>query len=289
MLKLNVTVYDKDGDPQSASLDLGKVVGFEDDGPKITKFELQHGTKLYVDESVGTTGSSQNENGHVAPNDEQGHGDVRGYASIDGKDLFKLTVDAGSDGQDTSRTRFELNLSKDGVDSGLDATAGGDIRLYKDVDGNVLGVANGVTVFKVSVNAGSGSVTLVQYEAIAHGNTSNHDELALIRAGVLKLGVTVYDKDGDSHSASLDLGKVVGFEDDGPSAGITKAAYALDDEGLPNGINGGEGDVTGTNTTVLARWYSTPAPMVCVASPCPGRAYWAPRTSPRPGTPTAKR
>nr|WP_322939308.1 retention module-containing protein [Pseudomonas sp. s4] len=250
VLKLNVTVYDKDGDPQSASLDLGKVVGFEDDGPKITKFELQHGTKLYVDESVGSTGSSQNENGHVAPNDEQGHGDVLGYASIDGKDLFKLTVDAGSDGQDTSRTRFELNLSKDGVDSGLDATAGGDIRLYKDADGNVLGVANGVTVFKVSVNAGSGSVTLVQYEAIAHGNTSNHDELALIRAGVLKLGVTVYDKDGDSHSASLDLGKVVGFEDDGPSAGITKAAYALDDEGLPNGINGGEGDVTGTNTTV---------------------------------------
>ena len=250
VLKLNVTVYDKDGDPQSASLDLGKVVGFEDDGPKITKFELQHGTKLYVDESVGSTGSSQNENGHVAPNDEQGHGDVLGYASIDGKDLFKLTVDAGSDGQDTSRTRFELNLSQDGVDSGLDATAGGDIRLYKDADGNVLGVANGVTVFKVSVNAGSGSVTLVQYEAIVHGNTSNHDELALIRAGVLKLGVTVYDKDGDSHSASLDLGKVVGFEDDGPSAGITKAAYALDDEGLPNGINGGEGDVTGTNTTV---------------------------------------
>lgn len=250
VLKLNVTVYDKDGDSQSASLDLGKVVGFEDDGPKITKFELQHGTKLYVDESVGTTGSSQYENGHVAPNDEQGHGDVLGYASIDGKDLFKLTVDAGSDGQDTSRTRFELNLSQDGVDSGLDATAGGDIRLYKDADGNVLGVANGVTVFKVSVNAGSGSVTLVQYEAIAHGNNSNHDELALIRAGVLKLGVTVYDKDGDSHSASLDLGKVVGFEDDGPSAGITNAAYALDDEGLPNGINGGESDVTGANTTV---------------------------------------
>lgn len=255
-LQYQVTRVDGDGDAvtRTAKVELAggnsSYFSFQDDGPKITKFELQHGTKLYVDESVGSTGSSQNENGHVAPNDEQGHGDVLGYASIDGKDLFKLTVDAGSDGQDTSRTRFELNLSKDGVDSGLDATAGGDIRLYKDADGNVLGVANGVTVFKVSVNAGSGSVTLVQYEAIAHGNTSNHDELALIRAGVLKLGVTVYDKDGDSHSASLDLGKVVGFEDDGPSAGITKAAYALDDEGLPNGINGGEGDVTGANTTV---------------------------------------
>ncbi|WP_192982404.1 DUF5801 repeats-in-toxin domain-containing protein, partial [Pseudomonas sp. EggHat1] len=250
VLKLNVTVYDKDGDSQSASLDLGKIVGFEDDGPKITKFELRHGTKLYVDESVDTTGSSQNEQGHVAPNDEQGHGDVLGYASIDGKDLFRLTVDAGSDGLDASRTRYQLNLSQDGVDSGLDATAGGDIRLYKDGDGNVLGVADGVTVFKISVNAGNGSVTLVQYEAIVHGKTSNHDELALIRAGVLKLGVTVYDKDGDSWSSNLDLGKVVGFEDDGPSACITQAAHALDDEGLPNGINGGEGDVTGANTTV---------------------------------------
>lgn len=250
VLKLNVTVYDKDGDSQSASLDLGKIVGFEDDGPKITKFELRHGTKLYVDESVDTTGSSQNEQGHVAPNDEQGHGNVLGYASIDGKDLFRLTVDAGSDGLDASRTRYQLNLSQDGVDSGLDATAGGDIRLYKDGDGNVLGVADGVTVFKISVNAGNGSVTLVQYEAIIHGKTSNHDELALIRAGVLKLGVTVYDKDGDSWSSNLDLGKVVGFEDDGPSACITQAAHALDDEGLPNGINGGEGDVTGANTTV---------------------------------------
>ncbi|VXB90340.1 retention module-containing protein [Pseudomonas sp. 8O] len=250
VLKLNVTVYDKDGDSQSASLDLGKIVGFEDDGPKLTKFELRHGTKLYVDESVDTTGSSQNEQGHVAPNDEQGHGDVLGYASIDGKDLFRLTVDAGSDGLDASRTRYQLNLSQDGVDSGLDATAGGDIRLYKDGDGNVLGVADGVTVFKISVNAGNGSVTLVQYEAIVHGKTSNHDELALIRAGVLKLGVTVYDKDGDSWSSNLDLGKVVGFEDDGPSACITQAAHALDDEGLPNGINGGEGDVTGANTTV---------------------------------------
>lgn len=250
VLKLNVTVYDKDGDSQSASLDLGKVVGFEDDGPKITKFELRHGTKLYVDESVDTTGSSQNEQGHVAPNDEQGHGYVLGYASIDGKDLFRLTVDAGSDGLDASRTRYQLNLSQDGVDSGLDATAGGDIRLYKDGDGNVLGVADGVTVFKISVNAGNGSVTLVQYEAIVHGKTSNHDELALIRAGVLKLGVTVYDKDGDSWSSNLDLGKVVGFEDDGPSACITQAAHALDDDGLPNGINGGEGDVTGANTTV---------------------------------------
>src|SRR5690606_12934488 len=125
-----------------------------------------------------------------------------------------------------------------------------DIRLYKDADGNVIGVANGVTVFKLTVNATDGSVVLEQYHAIEHDNKGNHDELAKIRAGILKLAVTVYDKDGDSHSASLDLGKVVGFEDDGPSAGITYAAHALDDEGLDKGINGGEGDAPGAHTSV---------------------------------------
>ena len=38
---------------------------------------------------------------------------------------------------------------------------GGDILLFKDGDGNILGKANGVTVFKISVNATDGSVTLV--------------------------------------------------------------------------------------------------------------------------------
>ncbi|WP_322978177.1 retention module-containing protein [Pseudomonas sp. C11] len=250
VLKLGVTIYDKDGDSHSASLDLGKVVGFEDDGPLVTSFALAQGARLYVDESVGQGGSSQNEPGYASPNDEVGHGNLLGYVRVPGADLFSLSVDAGSDGLDASRTRFELNLSSDGVDSGLDATAGGDILLSKGADGNILGTANGVTVFKISVNASNGNVTLEQYQAIEHGNNSSHDELALIKEGLLQLGVTIYDKDGDSHSASLDLGKVVGFEDDGPSAGISQATFALDDEGLANGINGGEGDVPGTYTTV---------------------------------------
>jgi len=256
VLNLGVTVYDNDGDSHSASLDLGKAVGFEDDGPKITAFQLQQGARLYVDESVGTTGSSQNENGHVAPNDEQGHGDVLGYARIAAGSLFSLTVDAGSDGQNASRTRYDLSLNEQGVDSGLDATAGGNILLYKEADGSILGKANGVTVFKISVNAADGSVTLEQYKAIAHGDTGSHDELALIRDGVLNLGVTVYDNDGDSHSASLDLGKVVGFEDDGPSViqpdcaeveesngfttqGVIQADYGSDGGGFDLSANAG--------------------------------------------------
>jgi hypothetical protein len=256
LVKLVATITDKDGDSSSASLELGKAISFKDDGPKITGFELQGGGRVYVDESVGTAGSSRDENGYVAPNDEQGHGNVLGYARIQGSDLFNLATNGGSDGLDASRTQFALSLVSEGVDSGLDATAGGNILLYTDSNGNVLGKVGLDTIFKISVNTVDGSITLEQYKAIAHGNTASHDELALIREGLVKLGVTVYDKDGDSDSASLDLGKVVGFEDDGPSViqpdcaeveesngfttqGVIQADYGSDGGGFDLSANAG--------------------------------------------------
>ncbi|WGL62920.1 retention module-containing protein [Pseudomonas sp. CW003PS] len=171
-LQYQVTRVDGDGDAvtRTAKVELAggnsSYFSFQDDGPKIIKFELGHSVKLYVDESVGKGGSSQNEPGQAAPNDEQGHGNVLGYARINGEKLFKLIADGGSDGLDSGRTRFSLSLASNGVDSGLNATAGGDILLYKEADGTILGKANGVTVFKISVNAADGSVTLVQYKAM---------------------------------------------------------------------------------------------------------------------------
>ncbi len=256
LVKLVATITDKDGDSSSASLELGKAISFKDDGPKITGFELLGGGRVYVDESVGTAGSSRDENGYVAPNDEQGHGNVLGYARIQGSDLFNLTSNGGSDGLDASRTQFALSLVSEGVDSGLDATAGGNILLFTDSNGNVLGKVGQDTIFKISVNTVDGSITLEQYKAIAHVNTASHDEPALIREGLVKLGVTVYDKDGDPDNASLDLGKVVGFEDDGPSViqpdcaelqeqsgfttqGVIQADYGSDGGGFDLSANAG--------------------------------------------------
>ncbi|UFQ96186.1 retention module-containing protein [Pseudomonas wenzhouensis] len=266
-LQYQMILVDGDGDAvtRSESVELagGKssYFSFQDDGPKITAFSIAEEAKLYVDESVGAGGSSQNEPGYAAPNDELGHGSVLGYARIQGKDLFSLSADGGADGLDASRTRFSLSLSANGVDSGLDATAGGDILLFKDADGNILGKANGVTVFKISVNAIDGSVTLEQYQAIKHGDTDSHDELASIKEGVLTLGVTVFDKDGDVQSASLDLGKVVGFEDDGPSAQIALNAQVklILDESLgtdPTDSNAALDDDVSSNT--FPAGYGTP-------------------------------
>ncbi|MEB8288309.1 DUF5801 domain-containing protein, partial [Aeromonas veronii] len=137
-----VTVYDNDGDSASSStVDLGPVFGFEDDGPVVSSFSLKEGVKLFVDESVGLTGSTKDEPGLAINNDEVGQlVGVLGYKSITGASLFSLTLDAGSDGQDASKTTYELTLSGQSVDSGLDATAGGNILLMQEAGtGDILG------------------------------------------------------------------------------------------------------------------------------------------------------
>ncbi|WP_411580213.1 DUF5801 repeats-in-toxin domain-containing protein [Aeromonas allosaccharophila] len=216
-----VTVYDNDGDSASSStVDLGPVFGFEDDGPVVSSFSLKEGVKLFVDESVGLTGSTKDEPGLAINNDEVGQlVGVLGYKSITGASLFNLTLDAGSDGQDASKTTYELTLSGQSVDSGLDATAGGNILLMQEAGtGDILGKVGSTVIFRLHMDADDGDLTLTQYQAIKHTDTTNdHDILAQINAGLVGAKVTVYDNDGDSASSStVDLGPVFGFEDDGP-------------------------------------------------------------------------
>ncbi|MEK1908239.1 MAG: VWA domain-containing protein, partial [Pseudomonas sp.] len=88
------------------------------------------------------------------------------------------------------------------------------------------GISAGNTVFSLSVNAGSGQVTLTQYQEINHdlpGSSSNYaSQEELLGTGLvgLKLTATITDGDGDFASTNkvLDLGGKVAFDDDGPTA-----------------------------------------------------------------------
>ncbi|MGL4249646.1 MAG: DUF5801 repeats-in-toxin domain-containing protein, partial [Aeromonas sp.] len=231
-----VTTTDGDGDVASKSVNIGANVKFEDDGPVVSSFSLKDGVKLFVDESLGITGSTKDESGLATNNDEVGQPvGVLGYKSITGASLFSLTVDAGSDGNDLSKTKYELTLSAADADSGLDATAGGNILLSKEVGtGDILGKVGGTVIFRLHIDTDDGDLTLTQYQAIKHTDTTNnHDLLAQINAGLVGAKVTVYDNDGDSASSStLDLGPVFGFEDDGPD--ISNVQDAI----LANSANG---------------------------------------------------
>ncbi|SCW86089.1 type I secretion C-terminal target domain (VC_A0849 subclass), partial [Pseudomonas peli] len=150
-------------------------------------------------------------------------------------------------------------LSGDDVPSGLfavDASAplGKGEQIVLNQLGNVItGSAGGVAYFTLTIDPVSGEVTLELLDNLWHDDTADADdsEVLALTEGALLLTQTVTDDDGDSDSASIDLGAagVFSFEDDGPVAGKTAAAVVLDDEGLLGGINGGPGDVAGAATS----------------------------------------
>ncbi|WP_206538745.1 DUF5801 repeats-in-toxin domain-containing protein [Aeromonas finlandensis] len=209
LVKLVGIITDKDGDSQSASVDLGSAISFKDDGPSISASSAANDS-LQVDESNLSLNASTS------------------YASL-------FTSSFGADGAGT--LTYSLSVSAAGVDSGLNDTATGqNILLYLESGSVVgrIGSSSGNVAFTLSVN-NSGVVTLDQVRAIEHTPNSGPDqESSLLSANLVKLVGTITDKDGDSQSASVDLGSAISFKDDGPSASAKAAGSAsatLDETG----------------------------------------------------------
>ena len=233
-LDIGYTITDGNGDSASGNI----LVNVDDDSPLVSlslnsdqQSELPLG--LVVDESVGTDGSVKDEPG-LADNDDEtvsvDDTDI-GYVTISGALLFDIDVDAGADAEDLAARSFALSLTlaegETEVDSGLDATNGGDIMLSMDGD-DIVGMDGDTLIFRISIDAETGDVTVSQYQAIDHGDDDNdHDALLSIGEGLIGANVTVYDNDGDSAtSEDVDLGRIIGFEDDGPAQLVTANAEA---------------------------------------------------------------
>ncbi|WP_429058647.1 retention module-containing protein [Aeromonas veronii] len=247
VLTLVQTVTDADGDSASASVDLGAtgVFRFEDDGPRAGLAEEAPRLGATVDESLVSLGGVGSD----------------GVASAT---LSAANVQAqfnpafGADG--AGSIGYSLALTGSNVASGLYAVDplaanGQGAAIVLNQAGNVItGSAGGVDYFTLTIDPTTGEVTLELLDNVWHGNTTNADDSVALSVdeGVLTLVQTVTDADGDSASASVDLGAtgVFRFEDDGPKANNVQAALVLDDEGLVGGINSGSGDVAGANTSV---------------------------------------
>ncbi|MBB4863759.1 T1SS-143 domain-containing protein [Pseudomonas nitritireducens] len=193
-ITLTATVTDGDGDSASAHIDLGSKLVFYDDGPSIVANQA-NGPALVVDESnLGINAS----------------------ASV--TSLF--TSNYGADG--AGSLVYKVVASTEGGDSGLRVTNGDKIFLFNENGGVVgrVGGANGAIAFTLTVN--NGTVTLDQQMALKHPDGSNPDDALSIASGKIALTATITDGDGDSHSASVELGSQLSFHDDGPS--ITASA-----------------------------------------------------------------
>ncbi|WP_438833291.1 DUF5801 repeats-in-toxin domain-containing protein [Aeromonas oralensis] len=242
VLTLVQTVTDADGDSASASVDLGAngVFRFEDDGPRAGLAEEAPRLGTTVDESLVSLGGVG--------------GDGVASASLSAADVqAQFNPAFGADG--AGSIGYSLALTGTNVASGLyavdplAANGQGAAIVLNQVGNIITGSAGGVDYFTLTINPTTGEVTLALLDNVWHGDTTNADDSVALTLGqgVLTLVQTVTDADGDSASASVDLGAngVFRFEDDGPRAGLAEEAPRLGatvDESLVSlGGVGGDG------------------------------------------------
>ncbi|WP_201025932.1 retention module-containing protein [Aeromonas hydrophila] len=212
----SVVLVDTDGDNTSGSLD----VVILDDVPSVTLTTNSEGLgSVSVDESLVSLGGVGT--------------DGVASATLSAADVqAQFNPAFGADG--AGSIGYSLALTGTNVVSGLyavdpAAANGQGAAIVLNQVGNVItGSAGGVDYFTLTINPSTGEVTLALLDNVWHGDTTNADDSVALTLGqgVLTLVQTVTDADGDSASASVDLGAngVFRFEDDGPSVTINAVA-----------------------------------------------------------------
>jgi len=237
---LNATITDKDGDFQSASLDLGSRLSISDDGPCIRANCTAPSLTLSETHLTATALDD-----HIA-------------GSAPDAALTKISADFSTaftslQGADGATTHYALTINGgDCTPSGLiDSHTGcSDVLVLNGntIEGHV-GTASGALAFTIAVDPATGCVTFTEYRAVTHPSCDNPDsgEAVSLTAGVVSLVATITDKDGDFQSACIDLGKQLTITDDHPSiCGFPETFVAAQDHQTATGtydINfGADGD-----------------------------------------------
>jgi hypothetical protein len=235
LLKLVQTVTDGDDDKDTASIDLGTgVFKIQDDGP---------------DASISGTGSITLVLDETRPVGTETDGDSApaGLATVQGNFTSAFNPpDYGSDGAGSAT--YTLSLAGTNVLSGLfaldlnDKSAGdGDgigkgAQIVLNQSGNTITGSVGPTnYFTITIVPATGVVTFTQINNIWHTNTGSDDDtstLNLLAANLLQVVQTVTDADGDTDTASVDIGQgVFQIEDDGPKY-ISPDTLHLENKGV---------------------------------------------------------
>ncbi|TRC81650.1 hypothetical protein FJV80_22075, partial [Mesorhizobium sp. WSM4310] len=203
----------------------------DDDGP--TAGLTENAAKVLHDETAGVDASSNDQAGAL-PAAFAALGTALGWAAS----ASAVVTPNSSFGTDGGTQTLSLGVSGANVDSGFDSLAGHNI---------LLNVEGGLVVGRVDVgNDGSttgdpvaiaisisqaGILSIAQYVAIAHPDTTNPNDVKTMLDGALLAIITATDGDGDTSSTNIAIGDKVQIRDDGPTAGLTEnAAKVLHDE-----------------------------------------------------------
>ena len=174
--------------------------------------------------------------------------------------LFDVSsMSAGADGEASSSIQFSLTLADNlgapqasllsnlSVTDPTDAYADDQIYLFLqsgEINGRVGNDAGGDIAFTLSLSAdtdlANAALTVEQFLAIEHGDTSLHDEEAVFSSDVqigVQLAKSITDNDGDSasDSESVNITSSIAFDDDGPKIINDMVMGSVDEADLPTG------------------------------------------------------
>jgi ketosteroid isomerase-like protein len=202
LIALTATATDDDGDTDDHTVGIGDTFNFEDDGPSIDR-NLVEVPALTVDDSDFTTNDSADFSvlfdtafGNDGPLDADDD-DVADPGAI----TYELGINAGASGLTDTLTGDAVVLSMDGA--------------------AVVGMVGAEEVFRITVDAETGEVTLDQSRAVVHDDPDDDEESSspaqLAAANLVTLTAVAVDGDLDHDDAVADIGLAFNFEDDGPS------------------------------------------------------------------------
>ena len=231
-LTASASLTDKDGDTVTDSevVNIGANLHFTDDGPTADVSGTGVGT-VKLDE---TRAEGTDTVGGTAPTGDQS-------ATIDFSVNFVTggSVNYGADGPGSPT--YALQLTGSNVNSGLyaldntDLVAGGDGDGYgqggqivlNQVGNTITGSYNGTNYFTITIDPATGIVTFTElnniWHPIAGSSAAALDDTATLNtlaANLIQVVQTVTDFDGDTDTASIDIGQgVFQIQDDGPRFG----------------------------------------------------------------------
>ncbi len=259
-----LTIIDSDGDSvDSAPVDIGGHILFDDDGPKIKDIDTQG--QVVHDETEGLQNAivtpfpagDANDNdvasltvfsGVTTPGNDPDVTplditDPIGYAQTTGA-IVTVQVDYGADGpQPNHSVAYELEVGNS--NSGLQTTEGKAIQLFLE-GGIIVGRYDGIdggsgvsstdpAAFAIHIDPTTGQLSAIQFVSLKHPNTLSNDEQISMSGNRIRVEVTVTDGDGDTDSASINIGNLIKFEDDGPIIVAQNAVIRVDEDDLSNG------------------------------------------------------
>ncbi len=237
------TATDKDGDGVDGSL----AVKIVDDVPTV-RIEANRYRSVTVDETPGQQDDDRPLN--QIPSHFSALGSAIAWGVSDGS---VVGVSASYTADNPATMVLSIQPSAAGANSGIqviDSTGvARNVLLYQQgnlVVGKYADGANGEKIaFAVSIGQ-DGKLSVAEYVPLKHPNGQDADDSVSILDGALQAKVTATDSDGDTATATVNIGSAVKFEDDGPQIDRS-VSITVDEDALANGNPGGIGDVSPSN------------------------------------------